>query len=319
MTPEERFAEHVLWVLEKIKEESLVTLEGSDIEYKYSHLIASGIPSKDTEKKILYKLLEWKAIGMPNRIAPLSPLSKWFYLKIKEPKFTEIYNKYKKISSKGAKVASSFSQSNLPFVLLILRELSSTAEFSTGNEVSYSLRMPPGTQLMLERQLLTKLQSLGILRYVGEDGIYGIATLKDVDAESIKDAISIINEKINPESNEESQISQPGKTAPQIYSSNWIKQSKWTNTKEYSLPNKKKVIFSTENSTRIKIFKLLINANGDWVTVAIMAKETGKDDKIARVTIGQMNDENLKNTGLQIVPKNDVGEPGAYKLIYQAL
>lgn len=85
MTPEERIAEYFIWVLDNIIEESLVTLEGEAIEYEFSHIVGSGIPSRDTEKKILLKLLEWKAISIPDAIDPTSDYQGMFFLKIIEP------------------------------------------------------------------------------------------------------------------------------------------------------------------------------------------------------------------------------------------
>lgn len=320
MTPEERIAEYFIWVLDNIIEESLVTLEGEAIEYEFSRIAGSGIPSKDTEEKILLKLLELKAISIPDRIDPSSDYQGMFYLKIIEPKFTEIYNKYKKLTSRGSKLANSFSVSNLRFVLQVLEGVASAAEFSTGNEISYKLQFPPGQLIMQERQLLTKLQSLGYLRYTGEDGIYGVTSLRSVDVPSINDAIAIIKERLNPDQSNNASINiEPTDTKAFSESTDWTSQSKWISKLEYALPNGKKVLFGAQVSARKTIFEMLLKEKGYWVKVQDMAKEINKDDKTVRTTIGQMNEENLKDTGLTIIPRKDVGEPGAYKLVYQEL
>jgi hypothetical protein len=198
MTPEERFAEYVMWVLNGIKEESLATLEGEPIEYNFSHVGAAGVPSNDTEEKILYKLQEWKAIKITDLIETTSDFEGRFFLELLQPTFDETYNQYKKLASPAMRIVNSFSSGNLPFVLFVLKGILSAVEFSVENEIKYKLQSPAGEQLMRERQLLSKLQSFDILWSYGEDGIYAIATFRDVKIDVIKEIIDEIKLRQSP-------------------------------------------------------------------------------------------------------------------------
>ncbi len=99
MTPEERVNEYYWWVLSRIKEEILTTPSKKPIAYELSHVAAAGVPNNETERNIIWKLHELGAI----KVIEETPRD-WrgsgrhlFELKPLEPKFTEIYNKYKEI------------------------------------------------------------------------------------------------------------------------------------------------------------------------------------------------------------------------------
>lgn len=310
MTPEERFAEYVMWVLNGIKEESLATLEGEPIEYNYSHVGAAGVPSNDTEEKILYKLQEWKAIKITDLIDTTSDFEGRFYLEILQPKFDETYNQYKKLASPATRIVNGFSSENLPFVLFVLKGIISAAEFSTENEIKYKLQSPAGEQLMRERQLLSKLQSFDILWSYGEDGIFAVATFRDVKIDAIKDMIGEIEKRLasKPELQE-----QPGYNEISEVKIEWSENFSWISNREFNLGNETSLKFGSASSTKIELFRMLVDAKGNWVRVLDMSKEIDQKPNYVRATIGGLN-KSLKDKIIRIVAKDDTEEQGAYRI-----
>ena len=94
MTPEDRVNEYVLFVLNNIKEELLLVGEDKQIEYEFTRVVGTGIPSKDTEIKILrklesyYKAIKILELKIPNWEGPRG------YAKLKaiQPRFNEVYS-----------------------------------------------------------------------------------------------------------------------------------------------------------------------------------------------------------------------------------
>lgn len=92
-------------------------------------------------------------------------------------------------------IADEFSEGNYNFVLMVLREILNLSEFSINNKISYSLQSPPGQDLIKERSLLKKFESFGMYRNLGEDGVFGIASLVDVNTGLVEDVIKQIEQK----------------------------------------------------------------------------------------------------------------------------
>lgn len=65
----------------------------------------------------------------------------------------------------------------------------SASEFGSEDEANYQLQSAQGQMLMQERQLLSKFVSLGLFSNFGEDGILGIAKLRNLDTKRIKQII----------------------------------------------------------------------------------------------------------------------------------
>lgn len=93
------------------------------------------------------------------------------------------------------KIVDEFSPENYPFVLRVLEKIASLTEFSSDDKVDYQHQSPPGQLLIQERALLKKFESSEFFKHLGEDGIFGIATLSDVDVDLIRKVIARIKEK----------------------------------------------------------------------------------------------------------------------------
>lgn len=104
MTPEERFNKEIWWILQEIKKEYLATLSGGKVSFyiriqpKKINKDDEPIPSPDTQRKLLDKLVEWKAFGLETDsnfdiILTYNPPMKYL-LKIHKERFDEIYRAY---------------------------------------------------------------------------------------------------------------------------------------------------------------------------------------------------------------------------------
>lgn len=254
MTPEEAASQYIWEVLKKIRQEIGLVGGGEAIEYQLSHVVGAGIPSKDDEIKIIRKLAKDDAVKILEAHEPdwQGPRG-WFKLEILQPKFGEVYEKYRKacdltsylndyqekmfkgenlpefsqielandkegtgqtapIKHKGKmfetgsgggyynrshpirpikkqsanEIIDGFSLSNYAFVLMVSEGILSASEFGSNGEVNYRLQSAPGQMLVQERQLLSKFEKLGLFRNLGEDGLFGIATLRDIDTKTIR-------------------------------------------------------------------------------------------------------------------------------------
>ena len=99
MTPEEEFNQEVLWILHEIKKELLATPKGKRVEFSIRYY--SGAPSAERQRKLLYKLQEWKAlekIESGDLFADnfLSPPKKYLLL-INQQKFDRFCKKWENI------------------------------------------------------------------------------------------------------------------------------------------------------------------------------------------------------------------------------
>lgn len=98
-------------------------------------------------------------------------------------------------SIKSREIADQFSPENYSFVLMILKKITSLAEFSTDNEVSYKLQSPFGQEIIKERSLLKKFESQRLFKHLGEDGVFGIVTLGNLETKLIKEIVSRLEER----------------------------------------------------------------------------------------------------------------------------
>lgn len=91
-----------------------------------------------------------------------------------------------------------FSSHNLPFVYLVLTKIADSIEFTSEDEPAhYQLQSPPGDQIILERKLLTKLDSLGLFKIGEEDGIHGISPISNWNLLLIRKCLDRISGKLN--------------------------------------------------------------------------------------------------------------------------
>ena len=115
MTPEEKFNQNVWWILQEIKKDELLTLQGEMIDFSIRTLpkthnvkqkdIDYSVPHEDTQRKLLYKLKEWKII---DDLEPIDDILRGsdifnpriYKLFIAHPKFDEIYLCYKELNTK---------------------------------------------------------------------------------------------------------------------------------------------------------------------------------------------------------------------------
>lgn len=108
MTPEEKFNQDVWWILQEIRNDEFLTPTGERIEFsirvqpktsgkaKQNDIIT--IPSGDVQRKLLYKLKEWKALDLepaPDILNDnfFNPPTRYL-LTIHETKFSELYRQY---------------------------------------------------------------------------------------------------------------------------------------------------------------------------------------------------------------------------------
>lgn len=92
-------------------------------------------------------------------------------------------------------IVDEFSPENYPFVLMVLKKIASLAEFSTDNEVHYKLQSPFGQEIIKERSLLKKFESQRLFKHLGEDGVFGIVTLGNLETKLIKEIVSRLEER----------------------------------------------------------------------------------------------------------------------------
>lgn len=198
LTSDDRLNEEILWVLERIKKESLITSKSKPIKYEYSHIAAAGVPNRDTEEKIIHKLQEWQIIKITNYREPdwRSDYPGRFELEVIQPKFDQTLEIFKKGNDKADKIVKHLSEENIPFVLMVLKQIKKLSDFMTDNEVHYKLQSPSqSSELILERMLLKKLDALDLFKNLGEDGVHGIATLSRLDIKTLDNLITKLTEK----------------------------------------------------------------------------------------------------------------------------
>ncbi len=214
-------------------------------------------------------------------------------------------------SAKALEIADSFSSGNYDFVLMVLKEILSSAELSADGKVDYQLQSPSGhPNLIKERALLRKFEVQGLFRNLGEDGIFGIASLTNLDTKLIKEIVLRIDEwksgvisvqnTVETEESDSNDI-RPLKQATEIKKTKKLNQPNWQND---FIWEGKRFVFGKYGSTsifnskiRLTMFRELTKAKGNWVTVNQLKKLTSKDETYLRPTIGQIEktfNSNLK-------------------------
>lgn len=219
-----------------------------------------------------------------------------------------------------------FSPQNYPFVLMVLRQIVKLVEFSPNNEVNYQLQSPAGQLLIQERTLLDKLQSKKLLRNLGEDGIFGIVTLNNIDAGLIKQVISEMESResgvISQDEFEEIKLQHKymklldelnvkntsglkerydnlindikGKSEDEIEKTpkREVDQAAlWSNDfkwqgRRFVFGQFGSIVFNSK--TRQDLFRELTTTKGNWVTVKKLEEVTNKTHDYVRPTIGQI-------------------------------
>ncbi len=99
----------------------------------------------------------------------------------------------------------------------------------------------------------------------------------------------------------------------------WTERFHWIDAKQFYLDEGKIIIFNSTTSDRIKVFKILTEAKGNWVKISEIAKTVYKQNnhklhhKI-RVIIQQLNEEKFsKYNFIKLTPLNDT-DAGAYRI-----
>ncbi len=113
MTPEEKFNQEIWWILQEIKRDNYLTPKGQKIEFSLRSLpktrsvrrrdVDYGFPQEEVQRKLLFKLQEWKAL----EVQPIDNVLRGgdifnpriYDLIIKQPKFDELYKKYELANS----------------------------------------------------------------------------------------------------------------------------------------------------------------------------------------------------------------------------
>lgn len=108
MTPEEKFNQDIWWILQEIRKDEFLAPKDGKVEFlirtqpkirnSKTDNVSYAIPDIDTQRKLLYKLKDWKAIDVEpvDNILRGSDIfnPKIYELSIKQKKFTELYSKY---------------------------------------------------------------------------------------------------------------------------------------------------------------------------------------------------------------------------------
>lgn len=230
----------------------------------------------------------------------------------------------KKVNPK--ETANEFSSQNYPFVLMVLEKVASLTEFSADNKVHYQLQSPPGQSLIQERALLKKFESRGLFRHLGEDGVFGIATLNNIDIEMIRKIVTEIKrkqlEKENGKTIKDIVPAPSGSDKPRGIKQGekivWSEDFKWQG-KSFVFGKYGKISFNSK--VRKALFQELTKAKGGWVAVRILKLVTDKNDSYVRPTIGQiereMKPELRKYISIPSTEENDLQfkpQEGAYRI-----
>ena len=108
MTPEEKFNQDVWWILQEIQKDELLAPKNGKVEFLIraqsktrtakTDSASYVIPDIETQRKLLYKLTNWKALDVKpvDNILRGSDISnpRVYDLTIKQPRFDELYKKY---------------------------------------------------------------------------------------------------------------------------------------------------------------------------------------------------------------------------------
>ncbi len=87
-------------------------------------------------------------------------------------------------------VIKNFSPQNYPFVLMVISGILSLTDFRSDGKIAYQLQSPHGQQLINERRLLDRLSQMGLLSHYGEDGLFGIVTLGNINVDVLREVES---------------------------------------------------------------------------------------------------------------------------------
>jgi len=185
------------------------------------------------------------------------------------------------VITSAEEVIKNFSPQNYQFVLKVIRGILSLIDFSPDGKVAYQLQSPHGQQLINERRLLDRLSQMGLLSHYGEDGIFGIVTLGNINIEILKKVESGLTTLVRPTINPIPPIAMPEQSDNAIYEPVKQPKSKPTETmllpKEWSfnLTIKQPVIeksgvpvftFRTDWSNKVRYFDCLWNNFGQRVS-----------------------------------------------------
>jgi len=156
MIPEEKFSNEIWWVLQEIKKERLYSPDGDknkiDFSIRTSSHTDDNTPPAETQRKLLIKLVEWKAIElrqnlveildevrnkiskMPSSDAnpiielpePTKPPTK-YVITIMQSRFNEIYDRYSQPTS--PKISNNIKPPSKPAIRKLLNELVKSRKF----------------------------------------------------------------------------------------------------------------------------------------------------------------------------------------------
>lgn len=173
------------------------------------------------------------------------------------------------LDKKADKIINQFSLRNLSLVLLILNGIKNAVELASQNESSYRLQSHSGTnELVQERQLLRKLEALGLFKHEGEDGLFGISTLKKINLSLIQRCIDRGKRRLAMDElgkHEKVDNSKPKSALPEQQSNTkgiTEKQKIKEILKQYKFPKKQKALIKALSDFLPKSTKTLRNEIG---------------------------------------------------------
>ena len=183
MTPEKKFNQEIWWILQQIKKEQLATTKGGKVCFSLRILprtsstkredVDYGFPQANTQRKLLYKLKEWKAFDLePTGMYLDDPFTKpMAYILTILKKFDELYRLYKNGGSYSGKQKATTEINNSRLIIkakcleLIAKEIgdldsgSSLVEFLANCGVERELVEYTGTKWKMVYSILITLAS----------------------------------------------------------------------------------------------------------------------------------------------------------------
>jgi len=157
-------------------------------------------------------------------------------------------------------------------------------------------------KILYEKDIINITKSIGFAELTFADDAYIVEDLNTV--------LEIFLDKFNYLSIYVDNLIHPDSISVRNDKINWLDSYQWITELEFSFGNNRLVKFSKVSSTRIKIFKFLTEAKGEYVTIAAMEQGTGKARSYIRTVIGQLKKEILTNTGFTLAPN----QTGSYRL-----
>ncbi len=351
MTPQEEFDKQVWEILQDIKGDLLAGETGKPLTYFFPRVQGVGIIPNRRRRDIIYKLQEWEAIKIEND-ATVDGLPSLKYM-VLQPKFDEIYQKYELSQAlhtppdkeEEAELVNEINewldtrdQHALGRIWQVVNALS--YEWQLRDETTFNVphdkfqRNKINSKEDLEAILsaLHRKRFLLVIKMVFRTKpdpnsdkpqgsvwttitdnpaiLYDTHTKITLVPKRFKPLVEALRARVHPEEKEKPSQSNNPENPETI----WSDKLAWDGKKKFLIGERGDVEFNAESSDRISLFRMLTEAKGKWVPVKEMAEKVKKPERDVRVVMGQIQKEMLHDKVIEIVPRNEKGEQGAYRI-----